>query len=50
MQAEADRRADTMLQKLVQILSSTLRKDNNKVIPSSRAKVAPGRAAQTPIR
>jgi hypothetical protein len=45
MQAEADRRADAMLQKLVQMLNSTPRKNNDKAIPSSRVEVAPGRAA-----
>jgi hypothetical protein len=45
MQTEADRRADAMLQKLVQMFNSTPRKDNDKAIPSSRAEVAPGRAA-----
>lgn len=47
MQAEADRRADAMLQKLVQMLNSTPRKDKDKAISSSRAEVPPGRAAQT---
>jgi hypothetical protein len=49
-QAEADRRADAMLQKLVQMLNITPRKDDDKTMPSSRASVEPGRAAQVPSR
>jgi hypothetical protein len=45
-QAEADQRADTTLQKLVQMLNSAPKKDNDRAIPSSRADVASGRAAQ----
>jgi len=49
-QAEADQRADAMLQKLVQMLNSAPKKDNDRTIPSSRADVAPGRAAQISSR
>jgi hypothetical protein len=49
-QAEADRRADAMLQKLVQMLNITPRKDDDKTMPSSRASVEPGRAAQVSSR
>jgi hypothetical protein len=49
-QAEADRRADAMLQKLVQMLNITPGKDDDKTMPSSRASVEPGRAAQVSSR
>jgi hypothetical protein len=35
MQAEADRRADAMLQKLVQMLNGALIKDNDRAIASN---------------
>jgi hypothetical protein len=45
MQAEADRRADIMLEKLVQMLNNAPRKDNNRAMPLSRADVPPGSVA-----
>jgi hypothetical protein len=49
-QVEADRRADAMLQKLVQSLNIALRKDNDKTMPLSRASVELGLAAQVSSR
>jgi hypothetical protein len=50
VQAEVDRRADVTLQKLVQMLNSAPKKDNDRAIPPSRADVALGRAAQISSR
>jgi len=46
MQAEADKRADAMLQKIMQMLNTAPRKDDDEKMSSSRAGGAPGRAAQ----
>jgi hypothetical protein len=46
MQAEADKRADAMLQKIMQMLNTAPRKDDDETMSSSRAGGAPGRAAQ----
>lgn len=50
MQAEADKRADAMFQRLVQMLKGAPRNDIDKAMPSLRADVALGCAAQISSR